>query len=90
MSNERKWIETVDKDLIKVLETTKEYKKWQESLFAIIGYASCEENDDENLIRELLADHLNSSFELEKGLENARNKTKKTLQDEWLLDNCGQ
>jgi hypothetical protein len=92
MSNENqgKWIERIDKDLIKALETTQEYKAWQESLFAIIGYTTDEELDDENLIRELLADHLNTSFELQKGLENARYKTKKELQEEWLLDNSGQ
>ena len=91
MSNENqgKWIESVDKDLIKVLETTKEYKAWQESLFAIIGYSSDEEID-EKLVMELLADHLNASFELQKGLEKARYKKSKTLHDEWSLDNCGQ
>jgi hypothetical protein len=90
MSDEGKGTGNIDNDLIKMLETTKEYKAWQESLFAIIGYASSEEIDDENIITELLADHLNSSFELQKGLENARYKTSKELHDEWLLDNCGQ
>lgn len=91
MSNEnQKWIESVDKDLIKVLETTEQYKAWQESLFAIIGYTSSEELDDENLIMELLADHLNASFELQKGLEKARYNTSKMLHEEWLLDNSGQ
>jgi hypothetical protein len=90
MSNEGKGIKCVDKNLIKMLETTKEYKAWQESLFAIIGYASREEIDDENLVSELLADHLNASFELQKGLEHARYKTSKELHDDWLLDNCGQ
>ncbi len=91
MSNENqgKWIERVDKDLIRILETTEEYKAWQESLFAIIGYASVEE-DDEDLAMELMADHLSTSFELQKGLERARYKTSKELHDEWLLDNSGQ
>lgn len=88
--NQGRWIERVDKDLMKMLETTKEYKAWQESLFAIIGYASDEEVDDENLIMELWADHLSASFELQKGLETARYKTSKELHDEWSLDNCGQ
>lgn len=88
--NQRKEIENTDKDLIKTLETTEEYKAWQESLFAIIGYVANEELDDENLIMELMADHLNASFELQKGLENARYKTSKDLHDDWLLDNCGQ
>lgn len=92
MSNENqgKWIERVDKGLIKMLETTKEYKAWQESLFALIGYASSSEVADENLIMELWADHLSTSFELQKGLEIARYKTSKELHDDWLLDNCGQ
>jgi hypothetical protein len=87
--NQVKWVERVDKDLVKVLETTKEYKAWQESLIAIIGYSSDEEID-EKLVMELLADHLNASFELQKGLENARHKKRKMLQNEWLLDNCGE
>lgn len=90
MSNERKWIEHVDKDLIKMFETTEEYKAWQESLFAIIGYIADEENDDEELVLELIADHLNTSFALQKGLESARLKTSKNLHEDWLLDNSGQ
>lgn len=91
MSNENqgKWINRVDKDLIKVFETTQEYKVWQESLFAIIGYSSREEID-EKLVRELLTDHLNASFELQKGLENARHKKRKIIHNELLLDNCGE
>ena len=90
MSNEGKGIERVDKDLINMLETTGEYKAWQESLFAIIGYIANEENDDEELIMELIADHLNTSFALQKGLENARLKVSKNLHEDWLLDNSGQ
>ncbi len=95
MSNENqgKSIE-YDKDFIKVLETTDEYKAWQESLFAIIGYTSNEEIDDENLAMELLADHLYASFELqnglEKGLKQAEHRARKELYDDWLLDNSGQ
>ncbi len=87
--NQGKWIESVDKDLIKVFETTEEYKAWQESLFAIIGYSSKEEID-EKLVTELLADHLNASFELQKGLGNARHKKGKMLRNELLVDNCGE
>ena len=95
MSNENqgKSVERDDKEL-KELETTEEYKAWQESLFAIIGYTSHEESNDENLAMELIADHLNASFELQKGLEKARHNVKyrqvKELHDDWLLDNCGQ
>jgi hypothetical protein len=87
--NQGKWIECVDKDLIKMLETTEEYKAWQESLFAIIGYSSNEEID-EKLVTELMADHLNASFELQKGLGNARLKKGKIIRNELLLDNCGE
>jgi hypothetical protein len=87
--NQGRWIESVDNDLIKVLETTEEYKAWQESLFAIIGYSSNDEID-EKLVTELLADHLNASFELQKGLGNARLKKGKIIRNELLLDNCGE
>lgn len=79
-----------DKELIKALETTKEYEAWQESLFAIIGYASKEEPDDKNFVRELMADHLIASIELQDGLEIAKFKASKKLNDELLLDNAGQ
>lgn len=90
MSNENEKTIMPDKDLINMLETTEEYKAWQESLFAIIGYIANEENDDEELIMELIADHLNTSFALQKGLESARLKISKNLHEDWLLDNSGQ
>ena len=84
----------MDKGLIKALETTEEYKAWYNSLFAIIGYTSNEEIDDEELAMELIADHLNASFELqnglEKGLDNVKYKKTKELHDDWVLDNSGQ
>ena len=93
MSNENQG-KGMDKDLIKALETTEEYKAWYNSLFAIIGYTSNEELNDENLARELIADHLSASFELqqglEKGLENVKYGKTKELHDDWLLDNSGQ
>ena len=93
MSNENQGKE-IDKDLIKALETTEEYKAWYNSLFAIIGYTSNEEIDDEELAMELIADHLNASFELqnglEKGLDNVKYKKTKELHDDWVLDNSGQ
>ncbi len=88
--NQEKGIKRMDKDLIKELETTKEYKEWLNSLFAIIGYTSSEENDDKDLIMELMADHLSASFELQKGLDMARYNTSKRLHEDWLLDNSGQ
>ncbi|HEX3014523.1 MAG TPA: hypothetical protein VHO92_09685 [Methanobacterium sp.] len=93
MSNENQE-KGIDKDLIRELEATEEYRAWYESLFAIIGYASNEEINDENLARELIADHVNASFELQNGLEKARHNAKyrpmKELHDDWLLDNSGQ
>ena len=92
MSDENQGIKYDDKEL-RELEVTEEYKSWYESLFAIIGYTSREEID-EDLARELIADHLNASFELQKGLEkakyNAKLRATKELHDEWLLDNSGE
>jgi hypothetical protein len=88
--DQRKWIEYVDKNLLKVLKTTEEYKAWQDSLMAIVGYTSNEEQEDEELAVKLIEDHLSTSFELQTGLENARLKISKNLKDEWLLDNSGQ
>ncbi|MGB9980329.1 hypothetical protein [Methanobacterium sp.] len=91
MSDENRGI---DKDSIKALETTEEYKAWYESLFAIIGYTSNEELEDEDLAKELIVDHLNASFKLqnglEKGLDNIKYRKTKELHDDWLLDNSGQ
>jgi hypothetical protein len=87
--NQGKGIDNIDKDLIKVFETTEEYNVWQESLFAIIEYSSNEEID-EKIVKELAADHLNASLELQKGLGNARHKKGKMLRNELLVDNCGE
>jgi hypothetical protein len=88
--DQRKWIEYVDQGLLKVLKTTEEYKAWQDSLLAIVGYTSNEELEDEKLAVKLIEDHLSASFELQQGLENARFKISKNLREEWLLDNSGQ
>jgi hypothetical protein len=87
MSNEDQ--EKYEKNLIKKLETTEEYKAWQESLFAIIGFISNEEND-ENLMMELMADHLSTSVLLHVGVEKAKYYTSKEEHEQWLLDNSGQ
>lgn len=93
MSNENQG-KGMDKDLIKALETTEEYKAWYNSLFAIIGYTANDEVDDEDLAMELIADHLNASFELQNGLEKGLNNVKynktKELHADWMLDNSGQ
>ncbi|MGB9937783.1 MAG: hypothetical protein ACPK7O_08700 [Methanobacterium sp.] len=78
-----------NEDIMKAFETTEEYKSWLESLFAIIGYTSNEEEDEE-LAAELIADHLNASFALQKGLDSAKYKSSKKIHDDWLLDNSGQ
>lgn len=79
---------------LKELEATEEYRAWYESLFAIIGYISNEELNDENMAMELIADHLTASFGLQNGLEKAKHNAKhrpiKELHDDWVLDNSGQ
>lgn len=90
MSNENQGKQVgSNEDIMKVFETTEEYNAWLESLFAIIGYTSRDEEDEE-LAAELIADHLNASFALQKGLDGAKYKSSKKKHDEWLLDNCGQ
>ncbi len=73
-------------NIIKELEFTKEYKKWQESFLAIVGYIQEEEFNDEDLAGELMADHLNASLELSKGLERARYEAGKKQNDDFRID----
>ena len=61
-------------DLINEFAATKEYRAWQESLLAIIGYAKNEEINDEDLITDFIADHINSSLELSKALDRIKRK----------------
>ncbi|HTX60994.1 MAG TPA: hypothetical protein VMC48_01685 [Methanobacterium sp.] len=83
-----------DNNLIEEFESTTEYKAWQDTLFAIIGYTSDVENEDENLSRALIADHLDASFGLQKGIEKAKNiakyKKMKQLNDEFVEENRGE
>lgn len=88
MSNDE--LTQYQKDLIKALETTTEYKAWQESLFAIIGYVNSKDPENKDLVRELMTDHLISSFELLDGLEIAKFKTSKNMHDETMMDYSGQ
>lgn len=76
----------VDKKLIREFKTTKEYKTWFNSLFAIIGYISNEELDDLNLMLKLIADHLNASVELQNGLENTKIRPKKDTDSAYYYD----
>lgn len=69
-------------DLVNEFAATKEYQAWQESLLAIIGYSKNEEINDEELITDFIADHINSSLELSKALE----KIKKKLDEENLKE----
>jgi hypothetical protein len=69
-------------DLINEFAATKEYRAWQESLLAIIGYAKNEEINDEDLITDFIADHINSSLELSKALD----RIKKKLDEESLSE----
>ena len=65
-----------NEDLINEFAATEEYKAWQESLLAIIGYAKNEEINDDELITDFMADHITSSLELSKALKRIRKKLK--------------
>jgi hypothetical protein len=77
----------INDDIIKEFEATKEYNDWQESLLAIMGYATDEELNDEELAGALMADHLNTSLELQKGLERARYEAEKRLNGNFQVEN---
>ncbi len=79
-----------DDYIMKELEATNEYKLWQESLFAIIGYTSNEKLNDEELASELVKDHLNASLELVKGLEVAKYESGKKMSDEFQREHHGE
>lgn len=78
------------KRLIKALESTDEFKEWQKTLFAIIGFATSEDSDDETLVSMLMADHLIASIELQDGLVAAKINASKKWHEDWELDNSGQ
>ncbi|MGZ7044485.1 MAG: hypothetical protein ACXVHO_09675 [Methanobacterium sp.] len=71
-----------DEDVIKEFENTEEYKAWQGTLLSIIGFLNDEKRDDDELAEELMADHLNASLELQKGLEKARFAADKILNEQ--------
>ena len=71
-----------NEDLLNEFAATKEYQAWQESLLAIIGYSKNEEINDEDLITDFIADHINSSLELSKALK----RIKKKLEEENLKE----
>jgi hypothetical protein len=74
----------------KDFEATKEYKAWQESLLAIIGYISDKKNNNEELAGELMADHLNASLELQKGLERAKYEAGRRFNEDFQGDFRGE
>lgn len=74
----------------KDFEATKEYKAWQESLLAIIGYISDKKNNNEELAGELMADHLNASLELRKGLEQAKYKAGRKWNEDFQGEILGE
>ena len=63
-----------DENLIKEFKSTEEYKNWQESLFAIIGYTSDNENDDIKTAKALITEHLDASLQLQKAIEKVKFK----------------
>ena len=72
-----------NENIKKELEFTKEYKQWQKSFLAIIGYIQDAEVNDEDLAEELMADHINASLELSKGLERVRDEAGKKRKDDF-------
>ena len=75
-----------NEDLLNEFAATKEYQAWQESLLAIIGYSKNEEINDEDMITDFIADHINSSLELSKALE----RIKKKLDEENLKEKTAE
>ena len=74
----------------KDFEATKEFKEWQESLLAIIGYVSDKKNVNEELAGKLMADHLNASLELKKGLEKAKYKAGRKWNEDFQGEIIGE
>lgn len=64
----------IDDNLIKEFKSTEEYKKWQESLFAIIGYTSDNENNDISQAKALIAEHLDASLQLQNAIDKVKFK----------------
>ena len=64
-----------DNNLIKEFESTDEFKEWKETLFAIIGYTNNAQKEDEELASALIADHLDASLQLQKGIDKIKFKT---------------
>ena len=61
-----------NENIRKEFEATEEYKEWYNSFLAIVGYITDEDVNDEDLARELMEDHLNTSLKLSKGLERVQ------------------
>lgn len=80
----------IKEDIIKEFEATDEYRTWQESLLAIIGYITDDKNDDQELADELMADHLNASLQLGKGLEKAKYNSGKKLNEQFQEESRGE
>ena len=80
----------LNKDIIKEFKTTEEYKAWQESLLAIIGFTSDEKNEDEELADELIVDHLNASLDLQNGLAKARYEHGRKINEDLQGEHMGE
>ncbi len=64
----------IDENTIKEFKSTEEYKNWQESLFAIIGYTSNDDNDDLSTAKALITEHLDASLQLQNGIDKIKFK----------------
>lgn len=62
-------------------ETTPEYKKWIETLLAIIGYLKDKKIDDSELLDELMTDHFNASLELGKVMDKLKDRDLKRIDE---------
>lgn len=64
----------IDENLLNEFKNSEEYKTWQESLFAIIGYTSDDKNKDITTAEALIAEHLDASLQLQNGIEKIKFK----------------
>jgi hypothetical protein len=76
----------IDENIIKDFKDTEEYKNWQESLFAIIGYTSSDENDDMKTAKALIAEHLDASIQLQNAIDKVKFKAQYKIQKEFNQD----
>jgi len=80
----------LNKDIIKEFKTTEEYEAWLQSLLAIIGFISDENNEDSELAEELIIDHLNASLELQNGVSKAKYEVGRKINEDLQGEHMGE